>query len=132
MRCSGLPDKCNQAPKNSYEEERERRWRGRTRASPASPGQGQEALGGGRAYDLCGAGEETGGTYSLTDSTVLPQGEAPPQIHHREDESFYVLEGEFEFLDRDQWIKAAPGSFVRVPKGSLHTLKNSGEEVGRL
>ena len=64
-----------------------------------------------------GVGEETGGTYSLTDSTGLPQGEAPPQIHHREDESFYVLEGEFEFLDRDQWIKAAPGSFVRVPKG---------------
>jgi mannose-6-phosphate isomerase-like protein (cupin superfamily) len=63
---------------------------------------------------------------------VLPQGEAPPQIHHREDESFYVLEGEFEFLDRDQWIKAAPGSFGRVPKRSLHTLKNTGEEVGRL
>jgi mannose-6-phosphate isomerase-like protein (cupin superfamily) len=79
-----------------------------------------------------GTGEETGGTYSLTDSTVLPQGEAPPQIHHREDESFYVLEGEFEFLDRDQWIKAVPDSFVRVPKGSLHTLKNTGEETSRL
>ena len=99
---------------------------------PRPPGQVQEALGGGRAYDLCGVGEETGGTHSLTDSTVLPQGEAPPQIHHREDESFYVLEGEFEFLDRDQWIKAAPGSFVRVPKGSLLTLKNTGEEISRL
>ncbi|MBD0355798.1 MAG: cupin domain-containing protein, partial [Rubrobacter sp.] len=44
---------------------------------------------------------------------MLPQGEAPPQIHQREDESLYVLEGEFEFLDRDQWIKAAPDSFVR-------------------
>ena len=61
-----------------------------------------------------------------------PQGEAPPQIHHREDESFYVLEGEFEFLDKAHWIKAAPGSFVRVPKGSLNTLKNTGEEIGRL
>ena len=96
------------------------------------PRAGQEALGGGRAYDLCGAGEETGGTYSLTDSTVLPQGEAPPQIHHREDESFYVLEGEFEYVDRDQWIKAAPGSFIRVPKGSLHTLKITGEAISRL
>lgn len=76
--------------------------------------------------------ETTGGSYALFDSLVLPGGGPPPHIHHREDESFYVLEGEFEFLDRDRWIKAGAGSFVHVPKGTLHTLKNSGEEVGRL
>jgi len=77
-------------------------------------------------------GETTGGSYALFDSLVLPGGGPPPHIHHREDESFYVLEGEFEFLAGDRWIRAAPGSFVHVSKGSLHTLKNAGEEVGRL
>ncbi len=43
-----------------------------------------------------------------------------------------MLEGEFEFLAGDHWIKAYPGSFVHVPKGSLHTLKNAGEDVRRL
>lgn len=77
-------------------------------------------------------GEDTGGAYALFDSLVLPGGGPPPHIHHREAESFYVLEGEFEFLAGDRWIKAAPGSFVHIPKGSLHTLRNAGDEVGRL
>jgi quercetin dioxygenase-like cupin family protein len=74
----------------------------------------------------------TGGAYALFDSLVLPGGGPPPHIHTREDESFYVLEGEFEFLAGDHWIQATPGSFVHVPKGSLHTLKNTGESIGRL
>lgn len=77
-------------------------------------------------------GEETGGAYALFDSLVIPGGGPPPHVHTRESESFYVLEGEFEFLAGDRWIVAAPGSFVHVPKGALHTLKNAGAEVGRL
>ncbi|HET7479873.1 MAG TPA: cupin domain-containing protein [Rubrobacteraceae bacterium] len=77
-------------------------------------------------------GEDTEGAFALFDSLVLPGGGPPPHIHHRESESFYVLEGRFEFLAENGWIKAAPGSFVHVPKGTLHTLKNAGEGVGRL
>lgn len=77
-------------------------------------------------------GEDTGGAFALFDSLVLPGGGPPPHIHRREAESFYVLEGEFEFLAGNRWIKAAPGSFVHVPIGSLHTLKNAGDSVGRL
>jgi quercetin dioxygenase-like cupin family protein len=77
-------------------------------------------------------GEETGGAFALFDSLVLPGGGPPPHVHTREAESFYVLEGEFEFLDGERWIQASAGSFVHVPKGCLHTLKNAGEDVGRL
>jgi mannose-6-phosphate isomerase-like protein (cupin superfamily) len=42
------------------------------------------------------SGEDTGGAYSLTDSVVPPGGGPPPHIHHREDEAFWVLEGELE------------------------------------
>lgn len=77
-------------------------------------------------------GADTGGAFALFDSLVLPGGGPPPHIHTREAESFYVLEGEFEFLAEDTWIQASPGSFVHVPKGALHTLKNAGSGVGRL
>jgi mannose-6-phosphate isomerase-like protein (cupin superfamily) len=36
--------------------------------------------------------EETGGEYSLYETTAPPQLGAPPHIHHRETEAFYVLE----------------------------------------
>ena len=42
------------------------------------------------------SGEDTGGAYALTDSVVPPGGGPPPHIHHREDEAFWVLEGELE------------------------------------
>jgi hypothetical protein len=38
--------------------------------------------------------ESTGGAYGLVDSWV-PAGASPPlHVHHREDEAFYVIEGE--------------------------------------
>ena len=77
-------------------------------------------------------GETTNGAFALFDSLVLPGGGPPPHIHHSESESFYVLEGEFEFLDGSRWIPASSDSFVHVPTGALHTLKNVGQGVGRL
>ncbi len=77
-------------------------------------------------------GEDTGGAFALFDSLVLPGGGPPPHVHTREAESFYVLEGEFEFLAEYEWIKAVPGSFIHVPRGALHTLRNVGSGVGRL
>ncbi len=63
-------------------------------------------------------------------SRALCRPGAPPHIHHREDESFYVVEGEFS---RDgETMKAGPGPPVYVPRGSLHAFKNVGAERGTL
>ena len=56
----------------------------------------------------------------------------PPHFHLDQDEDFYVLEGEFEFTASDRTVRGAPGAFVRVPKGVVHTFENVGEGVGRL
>src|ERR687894_42410 len=71
-------------------------------------------------------GEDTGGAYALTDSLMVPQGGPPPHIQHREDEAFWVLQGELEFLIDGGTIRARAGSFIHVPKGALHTFKNVG------
>ncbi len=78
------------------------------------------------------SGEDTGGTYSLTDSMVPPQGDPPPHIHHREDEAFRVLEGELEVLVGENKFKAGAGSFVHLPKGVLHSYQNVGTGPARL
>lgn len=74
----------------------------------------------------------TGGAYSLFEVAAPPGSGPPPHVQHHEDECFYVLEGEFEFLADGETMKAGPGSLVYVPKGSLHTYKNAGSVPGRL
>jgi len=76
-------------------------------------------------------GEDTGGSFSLIEVQVQSENGPPPHIHHREDETFYVLEGEFSFLHGDITITATAGSFVYIPKGTLHTFKNIGTSQGR-
>ena len=63
------------------------------------------------------SGEDTGGKYTLTDSTAPSQGEVPPHIHHREDEAFWVLEGDLEVLVGEDEIGASAASFVHLPGG---------------
>ncbi len=74
----------------------------------------------------------TTGAYSLFEITTQPGGGPPPHVQHWEDESFYVLEGEYEFLDGGRTIKAGEGSLIYVPRGNLHAHKNVDEGVGRM
>ncbi len=76
--------------------------------------------------------EQTGGAYSLFEGLVPAHEGTPPHIHHQEDECFYVLEGEFEFLMEDATVTAEAGTLIFVPGGTLHAFTNVGEEPGRL
>ncbi|MCI0462336.1 MAG: cupin domain-containing protein [Gemmataceae bacterium] len=69
-------------------------------------------------------GEDTGGAFALIEVLVPPQSGPPPHVHRREDEAFYVLEGEFEVHIDGQRLTAGPGSWVTLAKGSLHHFKN--------
>jgi mannose-6-phosphate isomerase-like protein (cupin superfamily) len=75
---------------------------------------------------------QTGGAYSLFEVETPPGGGPPPHVQHREDEVFWVLEGEYEFLGRDHLLRAAAGSLVYVPKGSLHAHVNRGDGPARM
>ncbi len=76
-------------------------------------------------------GEDTGGKYALTDSVVPPQGGSPPHIHHREDEAFWVLEGELDILVGETKFRVGAGSFVHLPKGVLHSYENVSAKPAR-
>jgi mannose-6-phosphate isomerase-like protein (cupin superfamily) len=78
------------------------------------------------------ASEQTGGAYSIFEAVSQPQGGPPPHIQHREDECFYVLEGEYEFLVEGRTLRMPAGSLLYVPKGNLHAYRNVGEGTGRM
>ena len=80
----------------------------------------------GGLYVIKASGEDTGGSYSIIERTVAPRphGGAPPHIHHAEEESFYVLEGSLTIHVGDRIIDATPGSFVLVPRGTVHAHYN--------
>src|SRR3712207_3934821 len=76
--------------------------------------------------------EQTGGAYSLFEVVTRPGSGPPPHVQHREDESFYVLEGEYEFQVEGRTLRAEAGSLLYVPRGNLHAHKKAGEGVGRM
>jgi len=78
------------------------------------------------------AGEQTNGAYAVVEIFTVPGGGPPPHIHHREDEMFYILEGEGTIFAGDDTIRASAGTCVHVPTGMVHHYKNEGNRPLRL
>jgi len=64
-------------------------------------------------------GKQTDGRYTLVE-VLEPEGEQPFHVHHREDEGFWVLEGELTFEVGEETIKASPGTFLFGPRDVPH------------
>jgi mannose-6-phosphate isomerase-like protein (cupin superfamily) len=56
---------------------------------------------------------------------------APPHVHHRDDEAWYVLEGTMCVQVGDDVVEAHAGSGVLVRRGTAHTYWNPGPEPTR-
>jgi len=95
-------------------------------------GAGPAYWGPGDRYTFLATGEETGGAYFAMEAWVPSGGGPGPHVHTREDETFYVLEGEIEFTLGDDTVVAGPGDFVNVPRGIVHCFHNAGTETARL
>jgi quercetin dioxygenase-like cupin family protein len=94
---------------------------------------------GGRKVNILGIpmvirihGRDTGGTVSAVESHDVPGGGPPPHIHSREDETFQVLEGEYEFKVDGASFVAKKGATVFAPRGIPHTYRYLGQTPGRL
>src|SRR5215467_3171375 len=74
-------------------------------------------------------GEETGGQFALMEQVARKGNVPPPHIHHREDETFYVIEGEMTFSIGDRTIKATPGTMVFAPRDVVHSFTIDSEQV---
>jgi mannose-6-phosphate isomerase-like protein (cupin superfamily) len=69
---------------------------------------------------------ETGDAYAVRE-TVAPAGFAAPfHIHHGAEEAFYILAGTMTVMSPERTVEAPAGSFVLIPRGTVHTLANHG------
>jgi quercetin dioxygenase-like cupin family protein len=77
-------------------------------------------------------GEHSKGALAALEAINGP-GEGPPlHVHTREDETVYVLEGEFRWKLGDEHSRTGPGSFVFIPRGLPHTWEVIGEGNGMM
>ena len=105
--------------------------RGTSRGIIIGPGQGRTIQGTG-AITLIATAEQTGGSIGVFEGTS-PPGDGPPHhIHYGSDELFYLLEGEFLFLIGERLESVSTGTYVFVPRGTVHAYKALGTERGRL
>jgi len=74
-------------------------------------------------------GEDTQGRFALMEQMSRKGNVPPPHIHHREDETFYVIEGEMTFSIGDRTIKATPGTMVFAPRDVAHSFTIDSDQV---
>jgi quercetin dioxygenase-like cupin family protein len=77
---------------------------------------------------------DTAGSFSLWEAVFPPGAGAPPHVHHREDEAFYVLSGELtiEFEGEAAPQRLTAGGFFFGARGQRHSVRNVGDEPARV
>jgi mannose-6-phosphate isomerase-like protein (cupin superfamily) len=73
-----------------------------------------------------------GSGYALLEITAPPGSQPPPHIHHREDEGFYVLEGEMSVFTAAGGTTLRPGDHLTGPRGVAHTSRAGPRGVRKL
>lgn len=74
----------------------------------------------GRLAEIKVTAEQTGGLLTIVEITEPPNSQAPLHVHHREDEGFWILEGDVTLEVGDTTIEAHAGDFALGPRGIPH------------
>lgn len=86
----------------------------------------------GDIYRFLATGAETDGRYTIFEAIIPPGGGPPHHLHRREDETFYVLEGQITLQIGDEMLVAGPGTFVNLPIGNPHSFRNESGMTARM
>jgi quercetin dioxygenase-like cupin family protein len=93
------------------------------------PGGGEALWFLGTLLTIKASAEGTAGGVMVTEN-LAPRGSGSPlHVHRREDEWFYVIDGELTFWVGGQVIDAPAGSFVYGPRDVPHTFVVSSEQA---
>jgi quercetin dioxygenase-like cupin family protein len=67
--------------------------------------------------------EQSGGAFSLVHGYEIQGLEPPPHTHTKEDESFFLINGEIDFTAGDKVMNAKAGDWVFLPRNIEHSFK---------
>lgn len=74
----------------------------------------------GQLAEIKATAADTGGPLTIIEVTCGPGFEAPLHVHHREDEAFWVLDGEVTLNVGEQAIEARAGDYAFGPRHIPH------------
>ena len=103
---------------------------GQGHVSLAGEGKSFEAFGGTFAFKALG--EHTGGTLETFELVFPPSAQLPTHVHRQFDEAFYVVEGELTVRVGDRTVTMRAGSFVFVPRDTVHDFENTGTSSAKI
>jgi quercetin dioxygenase-like cupin family protein len=76
---------------------------------------------GAHLFSFLATGEQTQGKFGLMHVIIRRGFEPPAHTHTRENEAYYLLAGEMEFVVGGEKYKLAKGDFIYLPKDISHS-----------
>jgi quercetin dioxygenase-like cupin family protein len=95
------------------------------------PGEGREVTLAGKPLAFLVTGEDTKHT-SMFDWTLPAGFSTGLHVHRVQEEAFYVLEGECEWQVDGQTVRATPGTYLFLPPGVPHDIRNTSDKPARM
>ena len=86
----------------------------------------------GGLFTILAASEDANGRFGLMEIVGRKGAEPPRHVHHRDDEGFYVLEGEITYYVGEETYEAGPGTFVFLPRGVPHSFTFETDVIRKL
>ena len=97
--------------------------RGKTTPYVLGPDAGEAIWFLGTRMTIKASAQSTGGTFGLLENRLATGFSPPLHIHHQEDESFWILEGQLTLVCDGQTYQAGPRSFIYLPRDLPHTFR---------
>ncbi len=101
------------------------------RAVIRMPGRGKEVTLAGQPMAFLVTGEDSKHTC-MFDWTMPAGFSTGLHVHRVQEETFYVLEGECEWQVDGQLVSATPGTYLFLPPGVPHNIRNVGDKPARV
>jgi len=73
--------------------------------------------------------KDTGGSFSLIHGFEIKGLEPPPHLHTKEDESFYLLDGEINYTVGNEVFNAKKGDWMFLPRNIQHSFQVQTEQA---
>jgi quercetin dioxygenase-like cupin family protein len=89
-------------------------------AAAVKHGEGEPRWWFGQLAEIKATAADTGGQFTIVEVTCGPGFEAPLHVHHREDEAFWILDGEVTLQVGDETIEASAGDYAFGPREIPH------------
>ena len=82
----------------------------------------------GHLLTFLATGKDTQGRFALLEFVSRKGNVPPPHLHRREEETFYIVEGEMTFSVGGQTIKGTPGTLIFLPRDVVHSFEIESEQ----